>query len=228
MTLLSRVHAPATAETRQATPRVFDDGSAEAPRGSPQLPMLLSGYAARPPWAVAGVDYFVAHSAHTILKDLSTIGSAGVSVDVAQGVVYVTGRNVMVDGYDFATAGGYGIVIQSGISQTVIQNCNVQGRSNQLVPIHAVTQVGNLTVQYNTIDRGGAVRTGRFGRWSTTMGRERSSRDTIAFLTPRTMPSALVRGLWQRTSNTTLLSIWERTRDHSRMLCNTSGSTRLT
>jgi hypothetical protein len=155
MAFLSGVQAPATAETQKVTPRVFDDGSAEAPRGAPQLPTLLSGYAARPPWAVAGVEYLVGYPAHTVLKDPSTIGNAGVSVDAAHGIVYVTGSNVTLDGYDFATAGGYGIVVQPGVSETVIQDCNFRVGSNHLVPIHAGTQVGNLTVQYNTIDGGG-------------------------------------------------------------------------
>ena len=35
------------------------DGSANAPAGTPQLPNLLNGYAVRPPWEVAGVDYAV-------------------------------------------------------------------------------------------------------------------------------------------------------------------------
>jgi hypothetical protein len=154
MAFLSAVQAPATAETPKAAPRVFDDGSAEAPRGAPQLPTLLSDYAARPPWAVAGVEYLVGYPAHTVLKDPLTIGNVGVSVDAAHGIVYVTGSNVTLDGYDFATAGGYGIVVQSGVSETVIQDCNFRVGSNHLVPIHAGTQVGNLTVQYNTIDGG--------------------------------------------------------------------------
>ena len=33
------------------------DGRSRAPSGTPQWPNLLDGYAARPPWSVAGVDY---------------------------------------------------------------------------------------------------------------------------------------------------------------------------
>ena len=155
MALLSGMQASATAETQRAPSHAFDDGFPGAPRGTPQLPMLLSGYAARPPWAVAGVDYFVGYPAGMVLKDPSAIGTAGVSVDPAHRIVHVTGSNVTLDGYDFAMAGGYGIVVQSDVSETVIQNCHFRVGSNHLVPIHAGTQVGDLTVQYNTIDGGG-------------------------------------------------------------------------
>ena len=38
----------------------INDGSANAPAGSPQLPNLLVTYGAnRPAWNVAGVDYYV-------------------------------------------------------------------------------------------------------------------------------------------------------------------------
>jgi hypothetical protein len=35
------------------------DGSADAPSGPAPFADLLSGYAVRPQWKVAGVDYFV-------------------------------------------------------------------------------------------------------------------------------------------------------------------------
>jgi hypothetical protein len=36
----------------------INDGSANAPAGTPELPNLLKNYAARPSWQVAGVDYY--------------------------------------------------------------------------------------------------------------------------------------------------------------------------
>jgi hypothetical protein len=118
--------------------------------------MLLSGYAARPPWAVAGVDYFVGYPSGTILKDPATIDIDGVSFDAAHGIVHVTANNVTLDGYDFSKAGGYGIVVEPGVSDTVIQNSNFRVGPKHLIPINAGVQVGNLTVQYNTVDGGGS------------------------------------------------------------------------
>jgi hypothetical protein len=49
------------------------DGSAGAPAGvAPQLPNILNGLAARPPWKVAGVDYGVGIPAGTTLLDPAT------------------------------------------------------------------------------------------------------------------------------------------------------------
>ena len=60
----------------------LNDGSANAPVGSPQLPNLLDSYgASRPAWGVAGVDYHVGVPQGLALKDPTTISMAGVSVD---------------------------------------------------------------------------------------------------------------------------------------------------
>ena len=57
------------------------DGSANAPAGAPQFPNLLNGYAVRPPWMVAGVDYAAGVPAGTTLTDWWNINIPGVSVD---------------------------------------------------------------------------------------------------------------------------------------------------
>jgi hypothetical protein len=133
----------------------YADGSANAPSGSPLLPNLLNGYATRPPWMVAGVDYAVGVPAGTTLKDPATIAMAGVSVNAATHTVTVTGSNVTLNGYDFGLAGGWGVVIQSGVSNTVIENSHFLVGANNNVPINAGSGVGNLTIQDNTIDGGG-------------------------------------------------------------------------
>ena len=53
----------------------YQDGSNNASAGAPQLPNLLSGYAVRAPWNVAGVDYAVGVPTGTALKDWETIRS---------------------------------------------------------------------------------------------------------------------------------------------------------
>ena len=67
------------------------DGSANAPAGAPQLPSLLNGYAVRPPWEVAGVDYAVGVPTGTTLKDPTLrISMSGVSVDTTNRLILVT------------------------------------------------------------------------------------------------------------------------------------------
>jgi hypothetical protein len=129
--------------------------AAAASNGTPQLPDLLAGYAARPAWQVAGVDYAVGVPVGTTLKDPAAIAMAGVSVDAAQHTVYVTASNVTLDGYDFGLAGGYSVVINSGVTNTVIENSSFQAGSNQLVPIQAHSGAGDVTIQHCSIDGGG-------------------------------------------------------------------------
>jgi hypothetical protein len=128
--------------------------AAAASGGPPQLPDLLAGYVARPAWQVAGVDYAVGVSAGTALKDPATLAMAGVSVDAADHTVYVTASGVTLDGYDFGLAGGYAVVINSGVTNTVIENSHFLVGANDQVPIQAGSGVGNLTVQNCTIDGG--------------------------------------------------------------------------
>jgi hypothetical protein len=49
-----------------------NDGSANAPAGSPQVPNLLTGYAIRPPWEVAGADYAVGIDPGITFKNTTT------------------------------------------------------------------------------------------------------------------------------------------------------------
>ena len=133
----------------------YNDGSSQAPAGTPLLATLLNGYAARPPWMVAGVDYAVGVPVGTVLKDPATIALAGVSVNAAAHTVTITASGVTLNGYDFGLAGGWGVVIQSGVANTLIQNSHFLVGANNAVPINAGVGVGNLTVQYNTIDGGG-------------------------------------------------------------------------
>jgi hypothetical protein len=146
---------PAWAETPPVARRMADDGSAFAPGGTPILPMLLNGYATRPPWMVAGVDYAVGVPSGTKLKDPATITMAGVSVNANTHTVRVIASNVRLDGYNFSFAGGWGIYIQAGVTDTVIQNSNFLVGANNVVPINASVGVGDLTVRYNAFDGGG-------------------------------------------------------------------------
>src|SRR4051812_12397732 len=90
------------------------DGFASAPIGTPQFSNLLNGYAVRPDWSVAGVDYYVGAPSGTALKNPATISTSGVSVNAGAHIITVSGSNVMLDGYDFSLNGGWQINIVSG------------------------------------------------------------------------------------------------------------------
>jgi hypothetical protein len=157
VTVNDTLGASANASALVSTSSTYPDGSANAPAGSPQMPSLLSGYVARAPWEVAGVDYAVGIPSGTVLKNPSTISMAGVSVSGS--VVTVTGNNVTLNGYDFSLNGGWQVYI-SGASNTVIENSKFLVGSNNHVPIQTNGAASNLTVQYNIIDGGGTTSNG--------------------------------------------------------------------
>ena len=130
------------------------DGSANAPSGTAQLPSLLNGYAIRPSWNVAGVDYAVGVPSGTALKDPSTISMAGVSVDTNNHVVTITGNNVTFNGYDFSLNGGWEVYVASG-SNATIENCNFAVGANHQQPIYVDTPASNVTIKNNIINGAG-------------------------------------------------------------------------
>jgi hypothetical protein len=148
LALLSGVLGYSAAEP---APRV-EDGSAAAPAGKPLLPNVLSHYAARPPWKVAGVDYAVGVPAGTTLQDPATIAIGGTSVDAAKHTVTVSGSNVTLSGYDFSRSGGWGIYVDAKAANTVIRNCNFLVGANNVVPVNVGTDSGNLTILDSSFD----------------------------------------------------------------------------
>jgi hypothetical protein len=132
------------------------DGSAGATPGAPQLPGLLRPYAARPPWKVAGVDYRVGLAADARLNDPLTISADGVAIDMTNHLIRVTASNVTLRGYDFSLHGGYGVYIEPGVSDTVIEQSKFTVGVNQVVPIAAEAGAGSLSVLGSTIDGGAA------------------------------------------------------------------------
>lgn len=123
----------------------------------PQFPNLLSGYALRPPFQVAGVDYYVGVPSSTILKDPNTILStiSGATGNNSTKIVTVSGNNVLLDGYDFSKNNGWQVSL-SGNNLTV-QNCKFIVGSNNLSPIDGFSNNGGFcTIQHCTFDGGGA------------------------------------------------------------------------
>src|SRR5580704_14153846 len=72
LTYLMTVSNPAGNVINVDPTATLGDGSANAPSGPAQLPNLLNGYAARPSWYVAGVDYAVGYGS-TSLTDWRSI-----------------------------------------------------------------------------------------------------------------------------------------------------------
>ena len=136
---------------------MLGDGSANAPAGAAQLPNLLNGYAVRPSWYVAGVDYHVGVPTGLALKNPSTISMAGVSVNTSSHMISITGSNVTLNGYDFSLNGGWGIRITGGASNVTIENSNFMVGANNNLPIQTDSTVSNLTVLNNTFDGSGTT-----------------------------------------------------------------------
>jgi|ERR1700722_511699 len=114
------------------------DGFVGAPVVPPQLPNLLNGYAARPPWHVAGVDYGVGvpTAKQATYLDPATLPSSGnIFANPATGAIHINASNQTLDNYDcsLATATGgksWFVTIDAGVANTTIQNCNWVWSSN--------------------------------------------------------------------------------------------------
>src|SRR5882724_3061524 len=132
----------------------LNDGLANAPANAPQMPTLLNGYAARPTWNVAGVDYAVGYASGTTLKAPSTISMAGVTVDSANHIIKINGSNVTLSGYDFSLNGGWQVSVNGGSNVTIANNYFAVG-SNNLTPIYVGTGASNTTIQNNEISGAG-------------------------------------------------------------------------
>lgn len=107
----------------------YVDGCPGAPTGTIQFPALLSGYVTRPPFNVAGVDYYVGVPAGTVLSDPSTISISGVTVNATAHTVAVTGNNITLSGINFGLDNGWKVTI-TGANDTVKNSLFTAG-SNQ-------------------------------------------------------------------------------------------------
>lgn len=113
-----------------------EDGSAGAPAGTPQYATLLNGYAKRPPWKVAGVDYHVGidrtkFPTNASLKDPTVASNLPSGCSLSGTTVRVTGSGAVLDGFDFA---GRGRCEVSG-SNCTVSNCNFRVATDAVVMI---------------------------------------------------------------------------------------------
>ncbi len=151
--LAGELACPAAAGPASVPGVRFEDGAAGAASGIAQLPRLLDGYAARPPWSVAGVDYAVGVPAGTALKDPASLAMAGVRVDAATHTVRVSGDHVRLNGYDFSLEGGWNVYVDG--ADDVIEDSNFKVGVNNRVPIQGSARASDLSVRHNTLDGGG-------------------------------------------------------------------------
>lgn len=135
----------------------FTDGLTGAPAATVQKPGLLNGYALRPVWKVAGVDFAVGLPSGTLLKDPALISLAGVTVNVALHAVVITGNNVTLDGYDFSLNGGWTVQINGAANTRIVNSLFVETASQGQPPIVTDAAATNLYVGYTTIDGGGTL-----------------------------------------------------------------------
>lgn len=129
-----------------------DDGSSSAPAGAAPRPDLLNGYAARPAWKVAAVDYGVGVPAGLALKDPladpAIVSNAKLSLDTSNRILRIRGDDVILDGYDFSLNGGYEITMESG--------SNAKIRNSRLLIVGTAAAARGLTIENCTLDPGGA------------------------------------------------------------------------
>jgi hypothetical protein len=147
------VHDPAGNVISVDPTVTLGDGSANAPAGAPELPNILNGYAVRPPWEVAGVDYAVGIPSGTTLSSPTTINIPGVSVNSTNHHVTVTGNNVTLSGIDFSLNGGWQLIL-NGVTGTTIQNCNFAIGANAQPMINGDIAGTNNTTITNSVFNG--------------------------------------------------------------------------
>lgn len=152
---------PAPAQVSCAQGSAFADGCAGAPTGTIQLPNLFSGYATRPAWNVAGVDYYVGLPSNVTLKDPATAAlPSGVTRNSSSHSFAVNSNNVTLDGWDFSLEGGWIVTTGSTISGLTIQNCNFFYGSNFGTTFNPILQLAgtSYTLQNNTFGADGTQR----------------------------------------------------------------------
>ena len=125
------VQATNTSGAATATVEVnaYADGSANAPSGPVQHPTGLSGYRLRPPWKVAGFDYYVGIPFGIVLSPPRSISDPDITVSGNAVVCSGRGASVSLNAIDFT---GYFVYIPSGgCSSLTITNSNFACTNNK-------------------------------------------------------------------------------------------------
>lgn len=84
----------------------YSDGCAGAPSVAAQYPALLDGYAVRPPWDVAGVDYGIGYSSTQTFKTPGVdTCPTNVTCNTSAHTFTINAANVTIDGWDLSPGG---------------------------------------------------------------------------------------------------------------------------
>lgn len=143
----------------------FVDGCTGAPSGTPLLPTLLSSYAARAPWNVAGVDYNVGVPPGTVLRDPTTFGLPAGCTFAAATVTCTSGTPIL-DAFDFSLHNGTTLLLTGG--NATVSNSKFVVGTNQgaLGNIIKTSGNGNVTLINNEIDGNNVAVTAQQGQTS--------------------------------------------------------------
>lgn len=143
----------------------YPDGSAGAPAGTIQRAALLNGYAARPPWQVAGVDYAVGipTANASVLTDWRVKSGTGITVNnpgtTAKNLRIDGTSNLVLDSIDF-TLGNGAYLFLVGVDNLTVSNCKFGGTNYATSVGAGVITLDNtctsITVTNCEIDGGGA------------------------------------------------------------------------
>lgn len=91
----------------------YADGALTAPSGTAQLPTLFASYThGRPPWKVAGVDYYVGLPSGTTLQDPTT-ATLPAGCSYGSHVVTCSTAGATLDKFDFTLHGGIGLSVNA-------------------------------------------------------------------------------------------------------------------
>lgn len=121
---------------------------------TPQFAGILSSYTYRPPWKVAGVDYYIGidrllYPSNSNLKDPTVSANLPAGASYSSGIVHIDGtNNITLDGFDFTLHSTSLYIGQTtATSGTTVSNCNFGGSVSQTnSPIFLYSHSSNTTI----------------------------------------------------------------------------------
>lgn len=122
--------------------------------GSPQYPALLNGYTLRPPFQVAGVDFYVGLPSSQTLAAPTTLSGTGVSVNSSIKAVTLSGsNNITIQGIDFTN---WQLEVMGSGTYTV-NNCKFEVGSTNQICIEGLFCTGSVSVTNCTFNGNNTV-----------------------------------------------------------------------
>ena len=151
------------------------DGGANAPTGAPQFPMLLSNYAVRPPWQIAGVDYAVGPNANYGTSTAWKIpnGVTGGNTALPSGAtlsggnrIQISSANVTMNGWDLTQGAGQSLLVMNtpvGLVPLDVDYSDYRPVAGVKVPFHFTVMGGwEMTMELSAVQANAAVPAAKF------------------------------------------------------------------